>query len=66
MTRSIEIIKRALEKAAQELDILETEMKSLDTKNYGKCEDALRGLRKAAERIQDEVQELLADLGCRF
>ena len=62
MTRSIKIIKQALENAAQELAILETELKSLDTLHYDKCEDALNGIRRAAERVQDETRELLLDL----
>lgn len=62
MTRSIKIIKQALENAAQELAILETELKSLDTLHHDKCEDALNGIRRAAERVQDETRELLLDL----
>jgi hypothetical protein len=59
LTRSIDLIKRELEKASQQLEILETEMKSLDTKDRYKCRDALHGLHKAAELIRDEAEELL-------
>ena len=59
MTRSIELIKRELEKASQELATLETEMKSLDTKDHYKCRDALHAIWKATELVASEVQELL-------
>ena len=62
MTRSIKIIKQALDKATVELQILTDEMSSMDTPNADKCRDALTGLRKAAELIKSEVHELLLGL----
>jgi hypothetical protein len=59
VTRSIDLIKRELEKASQELGIIETEMKSLDTKDQYKCRDALHAIWKATDLISSEVQELL-------
>jgi len=59
MTRSIEIIKRELEKASQDLGIIEDEVKSLDTQDHHKCRDALQRIWKATDLISSEVQELL-------
>ena len=60
MTRSIDLLERELEKAAAELKTLKSEMALAG--NRDKCRDALVGLRKAAERVQEEVHELLVDL----
>ena len=62
MTRSIKILKQAVEKATQELATLEDEMKTIDTLNRGKCEDALTGLRNAGDLIRSEAVELLIDI----
>ena len=62
VTRSIKIIQKGVEKAAQELAILETELKSIDTINRDKCEDALTAIRNAADLIRSESVELLIDI----
>lgn len=62
MTRSIKILKQYVEKAAQEVATLEGELKSLDTVNRDKCEDALTALRNAADLMRSEAVELLIDI----
>lgn len=61
MTRSIKIIKQALDKATVELQILTDELSSMDTPNADKCKDALHGLHKAASLVREEADELLVD-----
>ena len=62
MTRNIKIIKQGVEQAAQELAILEAELKSIDTLSLGKCEDALTAIRNQADLIRSESVELLIDI----
>jgi hypothetical protein len=61
VTRSIKIIKQALDKATIELQYLTDEMSSMDTPNADKCRDALHGLHKAASLIREEADELLVE-----
>ena len=62
MTRSIKILRQYIEKAAQEVATLESELKSIDTLNRDKCEDALTGIRNAADLMRSEAVELLIDI----
>jgi hypothetical protein len=62
MTRTISIIKQSVEKATQELTILEDQLKSIDTINLDKCGDALYSLRNAADLMRSQAVELLIDI----